>query len=210
MTPLTPPLDITLLSTPELVVEAQNGNRKALELLIKQIQKPVFVTLSQLLPERNDVLDLTQEVLVRVCRALPSLRNANTFKPWLNRIITNLFYDELRKKQRRPDPVALDAPLSSSAEEASATALLDTLPDTYPAPAEQAQLSELDEQIRQGIAALPEPFRTTLILREFQHLNYDEIASVTDTSLGTVKSRLARARQRLQEHLAPYMRHEDS
>jgi RNA polymerase sigma-70 factor (ECF subfamily) len=84
------------------------------------------------------------------------------------------------------------------------------LPDTYPAPAEQAQLSELDEQIRQGIAALPEPFRTTLILREFQHLNYDEIASVTDTSLGTVKSRLARARQRLQEHLAPYMRHEDS
>jgi RNA polymerase sigma-70 factor (ECF subfamily) len=204
------PLDLALMSTPELVPEAQRGNRKALEHLIKQIQKPVYVTLSQLLPERNDVLDLTQEVLVRVCRALPSLRNANTFKPWLNRIITNLFYDELRKKQRRPEPLALDAPLSASAEEGLATALLETLPDTRPAPAEQAQLSELDEQIRQGIAALPEPFRTTLILREFQHLNYDEIASVMETTLGTVKSRLARARQRLQEHLAPYMRHGDS
>jgi len=210
MTPLptTPLPQLATLSTAELVAEAQSGNRKALELLIKQIQKPIFVTLSQLLPERNDVLDLTQEVLVRVCRALPNLRNVNTFKPWLNRIITHLFYDELRKKQRRPQPLALDAPLGHSAEDASVATLLDRIPDTQPAPAEKAQLAELDEQIRQGIAALPEPFRTTLVLREFQHLNYEDIASLTQTSLGTVKSRLARARQRLQEHLAPYLRHE--
>src|SRR3712207_4287473 len=93
--------DIRGLSTEDLVVRAQEGQMSALEELVSRYQRLVYVTLHQLAPERNDINDLTQEVLLRMCRSIKSLRNPKTFKYWLNRIITNLFYDELRKADRK-------------------------------------------------------------------------------------------------------------
>ena len=190
------------LTTEELVLRAQDDDTGALEELVRRYQKNVYITLYQMAPERNDIRDLTQEALLRMCRSIKSLRNPKTFKYWLNRIMTNLFYDELRKKTRQLSTVSMD---ESAYEDDDKNPTRD-IPDTGDAPERVALGSELDKKIHMAIAALPEQFRTMIVLREIQGLSYEEIASLTSTNIGTVKSRLARARLKLQDDLQPYLR----
>lgn len=196
---------IKALSTEELVIQAQQDDShrsmKALEELVKRQQKTVYVTLYQLAPERQDLTDLTQEVLLRMCRSIRSLRNPATFKYWLNRIITNLFYDELRKQPRRIQAVSLDESIFNEDDDSPSR----DIPDTSAMPEKLSLNSELDRHIQKAIHDLPEQFRTIIVLREIQGLSYEEIASLTHTNIGTVKSRLARARMRLQDVLGPYL-----
>lgn len=195
--------DLRALSTEELVLKAQAEQMSALEELVSRYQKLVYVTLYQLAPERNDITDLTQEVLLRMCRSIKSLRNPKTFKYWLNRIITNLFYDELRKAPRQLRTISLDEPAYDTDDEQSPAR---DVPDVRDMPDKLALNSELDRKIQQAIRNLPEQFRTIIVLREIQGLSYEEIASLTETNIGTVKSRLARARLKLQEVLEPYLK----
>lgn len=195
--------DLRGLSTEELIEMAQSGQMNALEQLVVRHQKLVYVTLYQLAPDRNDIHDLTQEVLLRMCRSIKSLRNPKTFKYWLNRIITNLFYDELRKAPRQLKTISLDEPVYADEDEQSPSR---DIPDASDMPDKLALNSELDQKIQQAIQNLPEQFRTIIVLREIQGLSYEEIASLTDTNIGTVKSRLARARLKLQEVLEPYLK----
>lgn len=195
--------DLRALSSEDLVAQAQADNMAALEELVHRYQKLVYVTLYQLAPERNDITDLTQEVLLRMCRSIKSLRNPKTFKYWLNRIITNLFYDELRKTPRQLKTISLDEPAYETDDDNSPAR---DIPDASDMPDKQALNSELDRKIQQAIQNLPEQFRTIIVLREIQGLSYEEIASLTETNIGTVKSRLARARLKLQEVLEPYLK----
>ncbi|HEY9685928.1 MAG TPA: sigma-70 family RNA polymerase sigma factor [Coleofasciculaceae cyanobacterium] len=199
--------DLRALSTEELILRAQQeqgaGQMSALEELVSRYQKLVYVTLYQLAPERQDITDLTQEVLLRMCRSIKSLRNPKTFKYWLNRIITNLFYDELRKAPRQLKTISLDEPVYEGDDDQSPAR---DIPDVSEMPDKVALNSELDAKIQQAIQNLPEQFRTIIVLREIQGLSYEEIASLTDTNIGTVKSRLARARLKLQEVLEPYLK----
>lgn len=190
------------LSTDELVERAQQDDTGALEELVNRHQRLVYVSLYQMAPERNDITDLTQEVLLRMCRSIKSLRNPKTFKYWLNRIITNLFYDELRKAPRRLKTVSMD---ESQYDDDSENALTRDIPDVSEMPDKLVLNNELDRHIQEAIASLPEQFRTIIVLREIQGLSYEEIASLTNTNIGTVKSRLARARLKLQESLQPYL-----
>ncbi len=192
-----------MLATEELVIKAQSGQMSALEELVARHQRLVYVTLYQLAPERDDINDLTQEVLLRMCRSIKSLRNPKTFKYWLNRIITNLFYDELRKAPRQLKTISLDEPMYDDDDDHSPAR---DIPDVTDMPDKMALNSELDQKIQQAIQNLPEQFRTIIVLREIQGLSYEEIASLTDTNIGTVKSRLARARLKLQEVLQPYLK----
>jgi RNA polymerase sigma-70 factor (ECF subfamily) len=204
-------VDWPALTVEELVVIAQQRAEKprhgerALEELVIRHQRQVFAALYHLAPERNDLADLTQEVLLRMCRAIGSLRNPKTFKYWLNRIITNLFYDTLRKKTRQIQPSSLDVALGGDNEQGPTR----DIPDNTARPDDLSMGSELDQKIHDAINALPEHFRTVVVLREIQGLSYDEIADLTNTQLGTVKSRLARARSRLQETLKPYLTETD-
>lgn len=195
--------DLRALSTEDLVLKAQSDQLSALEELVSRYQKLVYVTLYQLAPERNDITDLTQEVLLRMCRSIKSLRNPKTFKYWLNRIITNLFYDELRKVPRQLKTISLDEPVYESDDESGPAR---DIPDASDMPDKLALNSELDRKIQNAIQNLPEQFRTIIVLREIQGLSYEEIASLTETNIGTVKSRLARARLKLQEVLEPYLK----
>ncbi len=198
--------DLRSLATDELVLSAQTGELRALEELVSRYQKLVYVTLYQLAPERNDITDLTQEVLLRMCRSIKSLRNPKTFKYWLNRIITNLFYDELRKTPRQLKTTSLDESAYDNDEDGPAR----DVPDSSELPDKVALNSELDRKIQSAIQNLPEQFRTIIVLREIQGLSYEEIASLTETNIGTVKSRLARARLKLQEVLEPYLKSDRS
>jgi RNA polymerase sigma-70 factor (ECF subfamily) len=185
----------------ELVVLAQQGDFKALEELIKREQKNIFASFSYLCDKRENVFDLTQEALLRIAKGLPNLKNPKKFKSWLNRIVTNLFYDELRKMRCKPDTVSID----EDCEESPAFAIKFQLTDKKSKPHEKCVSAELEKIIKDAILQLPDQFRIAIVLRELQGLSYDEIAKVTYSGVGTVKSRIARARAKLQERLKGYI-----
>ncbi len=183
----------------ELVVLSQQNDFKALEELIKREQKNVFAAFSYLSSKRENVADLTQEALLRVAKNIQNLKNPKLFKSWLNQIVTNLFYDELRKSQRKAETISLDEETEDSPP------IKSLLLDKKCKPHEKCISTELEKIIKNAIQALPEQFRIAIILREFQGLSYEEIAQATHSSIGTVKSRIARARTKLQEDLKAYI-----
>ncbi len=190
----------------ELIEKSQQDDRLALEELIRRNEKIVYSTLYHLDPNRTDIPDIAQEVLFRMARAIKKLKKPATFKFWLNQIITNLFYDELRRKTRRLNTISIDAPFLNMDSGEGQPAI--NIADTEKMPEEKTLGSELDNKIKQAIENLPEQFRLVIVLRELQGLSYEEIMEITKTSMGTVKSRLARARARLQEEIKPYLNHE--
>lgn len=183
----------------ELVVLSQQDDFIALEELIRREQKNVYAAFSYLSPKKENVSDLTQEALLRVAKNIHNLKNPKLFKGWLNQIITNLFYDELRKSRRNVDTVSLD----DETEDTPSIKL--QLLDKKCKPPEKCISSELEKIIKNAILQLPEQFRVAIILRELQGLSYEEIADATNSSIGTVKSRIARARGKLQEDLKAYI-----
>lgn len=186
----------------ELIEKSQQDDKLALEELVKRNEKIVYNTLYHLDPNRTDIPDIAQEVLFRMSRSIKSLKKPSTFRFWLNQIITNLFYDELRRKTRRLNTISIDAPYINLEEESEQTM---NIADSAKIPEEKTLGVELDKKIREAIDNLPEQFRLVIVLRELQELSYEDIAEITKTSIGTVKSRLARARARIQEQIRPYL-----
>lgn len=186
----------------ELVLACQSGCREAVECLVRKHQRSVYSLLYQLAPDWSDTSDLAQEVFIRVYRGINSLRNPKIFRSWLNQIVINLFYDELRRRPRRLPTISIDAPIESESGESD---LVREIPDPSLKPDERSLAHELDQLIRKAMCALPEQFRIAIVLRELQGLSYEEIAQVIGCELGTVKSRIARARGRLQQVLSPYL-----
>ncbi|AHB88736.1 group 3 RNA polymerase sigma-70 subunit SigG [Thermosynechococcus sp. NK55a] len=194
---------LTKLTAQELVVRCQAGrtpDRAAFTELLRRYQSHVERIIYHLAPDWDDRADLVQEVWIRVYRNIHKLQDTSKFRGWLSRIATNLFYDELRKRKRHQPPLSLDAPLKTQEGEMSwELAASDASPD------ERLRTDEFYDQLRRAIANLPEAFRTTIVLREIEGLSYEEIAQITGVSLGTVKSRIARARQRLQLELQAHL-----
>ena len=185
----------------ELIVLSQKNDLKALEELLRREQKNIFTTFSYLSKKRENVSDLTQEALLRIAKNIHSLKNPKTFKSWLNQIVTNLFYDELRKASKRPEIISID----ETERDGMTNPIKNQIPDKKCKPPEKCMSTELENIIKTEIQNLPEAFRVAIMLREFQGLSYEEIAVATNTSIGTVKSRIARARGKLQEELKSYI-----
>ncbi len=184
----------------ELVVLSQQEDYKALETLIKRIQKDVFATLAYMKNNNDTISDLTQEVLLKVAKNIQNLKNPKCFNSWLNQIITRTYYDDLRKIKKVPDTISIDytcEPLNIGVKI--------EIPDQKSKPIEKCITSECEKFIKSAIRELPEAFRIPIILREFQGLSYEEIAQTTNSSIGTVKSRISRARLKLQEVLKNYI-----
>ncbi len=194
---------LTALSNHELVSRCQNQSQKdrpAFEELVSRYQRYVDKLLYHLASDWADRTDLAQEVWIRVYRSIHRLKEPAKFKSWLGRITTNLFYDELRKRKRFKGSVSLDAPRYSSDGQYDWE-----LPSIDPTPADTMMTEEFHDHLKQAMAELPDVFQKTIAMRELQGLSYEEIASITGVSLGTVKSRIARARQRLQDKLKDYL-----
>jgi len=191
------------LSNDELILRCQAGlhpDRAAFSELLRRYQSHVEKVLYHLAPDWQDRADLAQEVWIRVYRNLKRLQEPNKFRGWLSRIATNLFYDELRKRKRTQPPLSLDAPRNLDDNDRDWE-----IPADVPGPDEDLSTREFYDQLQEAIADLPEVFRITIVLREIEGLAYEEIAEMTGVSLGTVKSRIARARQRLQSQLKNYL-----
>ena len=191
------------LSNYDLIQRCQQQHRPdkaAFAELVKRYQSYVEKLLYHLAPDWSDRADLTQEVWIRVYRNIKKLHEPVKFKGWLSRIATNLFYDELRKRKRVRPPLSLDASYTLEDGEREWEIAADK-----PGPQEELATREFYDRLRGAIAELPEVFRTTIVLREIEGMAYEEIAEITQVSLGTVKSRIARARYRLQVQLQGYL-----
>ncbi len=187
----------------DLILRCQQGiapDRLAFAELIRRYQPYVEKLLSYLAPDWQDRADLAQEVWIRVYRKIKRVKEPVKFKGWLRSIITNLFYDELRKRKRRKPPLSLDAPHEMEDGEIGWKIASD-----YPIPSDDLTTREFYGKLKLALAELPESSRYIIVLREIEGLTYDEIAKITEVSLGTVKSRIARARAKLQTILPKYL-----
>lgn len=186
----------------EVVKLAKQNDCGALKELILREQKNIYATFTYLNKKNDNVNDLTQEALLRMAKGIVNLKNPKTFKSWLNHIVMNLFYDNLRKTSRIPPMISID---DEENREKYISNPQNYIPDKKCRPLEKCISNELDRMIKQEMQQLPEHFRVPIILRELQGLTYEEIAEVTKTNVGTVKSRISRARSRLQDGLKDYI-----
>jgi len=183
----------------ELIAASQKGNLAAFNDLVLAYQEQVYHTAYRLLGKPEMAEDATQEAFLSAWQGIRGFRGGS-FRVWLLRIVTNAAYDLLRHRARRP-AVSLEAetnpaPTPSMPEEALATSARSASPE------EAALRDEVQAEVQRGLQTLPAEQRIVLILSDIQGLSYDEIAAVTNTNLGTVKSRLSRARAALRDYLA--------
>ncbi len=191
------------LSNTDLVIRCQEGrqpDKMAFTELLRRYQSHVDRILYHLAPDWNDRPDLAQEVWIKVYKKISHLQDPRKFRSWLTTITTRLFYDQLRKRKKYKGNISLDAFLTIDDDEMNWE-----LPSNDPSPEDNLSTAEFYEQLQKAIIDLPETFRTTIVLREIEGMSYDEIAEITGVSLGTVKSRIARARLKLQSMLQSHI-----
>ena len=172
---------------------SQEGDIKALEELIRRIQKNIFGMFSYLTDKRQDIADLTQEALLKTIRCLSGLKDIHCFRSWLNHIVTNTYYD-YAKKHHKDENIDFDE-----------DKLLELKDKIGCEPGEKCLFSELDTILRLALLSLPQNLRIVIILREYEGLSYEDISKLTNTAIGTVKSRIARARAKLQKQLKEFI-----
>ena len=176
----------------QAIAQSQLGSTAAFNQLVAVYQRLVYNAAYRILSDPDAAADATQEAFLSAFRAMRDFRGGS-FKAWLLRIATNACYDQLRYKQRRPT-ASLDALLLEDEEPAS-------MPGTLEGPEEYVLRRELSAQVQRGLMTLPVEQRTVLILSDVQGFTYEEIATTTRASLGTVKSRLSRAREHMRDYL---------
>lgn len=189
------------MDEPALIRNAQRGDLDAFNSLVLAYQDRLFNTALRILGDEDQAADATQEAFLSAFRAIKSFRGGS-FKAWLLRMVTNACYDELRRQKRRPT-AALE-PIGDDGEE------MDTpswLADPSMSPESEVEAHELERIIQHCIQALPIEFRAVVVLADIQELNYKEVAAALKKPLGTIKSRLARARLRLRECLQGFREH---
>jgi RNA polymerase sigma-70 factor (ECF subfamily) len=178
------------VSAEDSLARARRGDLDAFNALVLEHQSLVYNLCFRLLGQRAAAEDAAQEAFVSAWRNLGGLRG-EAFRPWLLRIAANICKDELRRRGRRP-ATSLDVALEEGMPEPA---------DPGVAPELSALQGELRSQVEAALQELPAEQRTALVLCDIQDLDYVEIASTMRTSLGTVKSRIARGRARLREVL---------
>ena len=183
------------MDEPALIRSAQKGDLEAFNRLVLAYQDRLYNTAYRILGDPALAEDATQEAFISAFRKLKSY-HGGSFKAWLFRIVTNSCYDELRRQKRRPT-----TPLEPIAENDEEIESPRWIADTSDSPEKRLETLELDQAIQNCIEALPPDFRAVVVLADVQGLNYKEVAKAVKRPLGTIKSRLARARLRLQECL---------
>jgi RNA polymerase sigma-70 factor (ECF subfamily) len=178
-----------------LIQDAQRGDLDAFNTLVLHYQDCVFNTALRILGDEQLAADASQEAFISAFRGITTFRGGS-FKAWLLRTVTNACYDELRRQKRRPT-----VPLEPETDDGDEMEAPRWLTDSALTPEQAAELEELEHAIQHCLDALPTQFRTVVVLADIQGLDYSEIATIARAPLGTIKSRLARARLRLRECL---------
>jgi RNA polymerase sigma-70 factor (ECF subfamily) len=182
-----------------LVERVQGGDKQAFGLLVTKYQRKLIRLLSRMIRDSAEVEDIAQETFIRAYRALPSFRNDSAFYTWLYRIGVNTAKNWLVTQGRKtPTSTTLDNEEAENYEEAELLRHNDT-------PEQLLMSKQIGETVNLAMQALPEDLRTAVTLREIEGLTYEEIADVMDCPIGTVRSRIFRAREAIAEKLRPLL-----
>jgi len=183
----------------ELVARAQKGDKRAFELLVEKYQRKLARLLSRFVRDPSEVEDVTQEAFIKAYRALPAFRGDSAFYTWLYRIGINTAKNYLMALGRRA-PTSTDI----EAEEAEGFEEADQLRDIN-TPESVLLSNEIAATVNATIDGLPEELRTAIQLREIEGMSYEDIARIMDCPIGTVRSRIFRAREAIAERLRPLL-----
>ena len=182
----------------ELLERCQIGDDTAFDELVRRHQQRAFHVAFQLLRDPEDAAEVAQDAFVRIYRSVNAFRGECEFTTWLHQIVINLARNKHRwwKRRGRHSTVSLDTPLEMADGEAPMQ-----MAASGDAPDVEAVKAEFVERLNRKIAELPRKFREVLVLRNVEGLSYEQIAIALDCSIGTVKSRIARAREALRESM---------
>ncbi len=183
----------------QLVLRAQRGDKRAFELLVLKYQRKLGRLLSRFVRDAAEVEDVTQEAFIKAYRALPGFRGDSAFYTWLYRIAINTAKNYLVALGRRaPTSTGFDNEEAENFEDA------DQLRDSN-TPESELQGKQIAATVNKAVDALPGDLRTAITLREIEGLSYEEIANVMNCPIGTVRSRIFRAREAIAAELRPLL-----
>ncbi len=183
----------------QLVERAQRGEKRAFELLVVKYQRKLERLLSRIVRDPSEIEDVAQEAFIKAYRALPNFRGDSAFYTWLYRIGINTAKNYLVAKGRRaPTSTEFDSEEAESFEEATGLRDVNT-------PENLLMSKQVAQTVNDAIDALPQELRTAITLREIDGMSYEEIAKIMECPIGTVRSRIFRAREAVAEKLRPQL-----
>jgi len=185
-----------------IVAELKAGSEEAYCWLIAQFQQPIYSLVCRIVSDPADAADTTQEVFLKVFRGMRGFHGGSSLKTWVYRIAVHEASNRKRWWFRHK---SRETSMEAEAAEPGAAGLKDVLVDASDSPLENLAQQRMCARVESELRQVPEPYRTTVVLRDIEELSYEEIAEVTEVSLGTVKSRLTRGREALKKRLLPYL-----
>jgi len=184
-----------------LVERVQKGDTKAFDVLVGKYQHKIISLISRYVSDHSEAMDVAQEAFIKAYRALPRFRGDSAFYTWLYRIAINTAKNHLVALSRRPPQSDVDA---SDAEQYT----VDTRLKDRGSPEHELLREEIEDTIHQAISDLPDDLRVAITLREMEGMSYEEIATTMDCPIGTVRSRIFRAREAIDQRLRPLLDNE--
>jgi len=181
-----------------LVQRVKQGDRSAFDLLVVKYQHKILNLIMRYVKDPSEAMDVAQEAFLKAYRALPGFRGDSAFYTWLYRIAINTAKNHLVAARRRPINLDFEPSESENFEPFAALRDIDS-------PEHLALTDEIGEVINQAIENLPDELRTAILLREIEGMSYEEIAQAMDCPVGTVRSRIFRAREAIDKKLKPLM-----
>ncbi len=181
-----------------LVARVQQGDKRAFDMLVLKYQHKIINLVGRYVKDHSEAQDVAQEAFIKAYRALPNFRGDSAFYTWIYRIAINTAKNYLVSRKRRPPSSDLDAQEAEQYVGASGLQNLGT-------PEREALSTEIGGTVSQAIDDLPDDLRTAIVLRELEGLSYEAIAEAMDCPIGTVRSRIFRAREAIETQLRPLL-----
>lgn len=182
----------------ELVERVQSGDKSAFDVLVGKYQHKIVSLITRYVSDHAEAMDVAQEAFIKAYRAIGRFRGDSAFYTWLYRIAINTAKNHLVAQSRRPPQTDVDA---QDAEQFQVNSRL----KEQDSPEHNALRAEIEQTIHQAIADLPEDLRVAITLREFDGMSYEDIAKTMDCPIGTVRSRIFRAREAIDARLRPLL-----
>ncbi|MBA1443897.1 MAG: RNA polymerase sigma factor RpoE [Chromatiales bacterium] len=180
----------------KLVIRVQQGDKKAFDVLVLKYQQKIANLVSRYIRDSHEVLDVTQEAFIKAYKALPRFRGESAFYTWLYRIAINTAKNYLVAQSRRPPSWDVEPETAEQLDEGSRL-------KEYGTPENHVLTEEITITVQHALDALPEDLRTAIVLRELEGMSYEEIAEAMSCPVGTVRSRIFRAREAIDKRLQP-------